>query len=48
MLTEILYHFQLAVGAGSPTGLNDTDRLNKPAPTHPKSPPVDIGAKTGF
>jgi hypothetical protein len=35
---EIWQHFQLAVGAGSPTALKGANRLNKPVPTHKKAP----------
>ena len=39
---DISHHHQQAVGAGSPTALKDTDRLNKPAPT-PRDNPLLTG-----
>jgi hypothetical protein len=44
--SEILHHSQLAVGAGSPTALNGTNRLNKPALTHPQKSPLLIFSAT--
>jgi hypothetical protein len=38
VLTEILHHSQLAVGAGSPLALKLAGRLNKPALPDEKSP----------
>jgi hypothetical protein len=47
ILTEILHHSQLAVGAGSPVAFRVADRLNKPALPHEKSPDR-IAARSQF